>query len=591
MDCPICREAIAESELTTTECLHQFHKECLVAYLNSVSSFDCPMCRKMQSIESLSCFLKPEHLLKLATIQDSVVDFKYLFTKIDPLTHGLFDDIFEVVCERNSHSIMKLILEDNVISSGMDLWSFLDIACSFGKLDIVRTLIEDFKVNPVQEESQCLVSACHEGQLDVVKYLVGLDGIDPAVQNNHPIRAAAAHGYLEIVVFLSTLPGVNPHADNEIAIALASISGYLDVVQYLVSLGCDTYIALGQACMGGHMDIISYLMDLPDADPSRNDYEVVWLACRYGILETTRFLIEEKQLTPPFWAAVCAAAEAGKFDIVDYLIEMPGAPLHPYHVAQAIEKGFLEVTISVFNRLPEDMLSEWSTTQLIGTAIINGQNHIVKHFVETMELTLSDQLSLFVIACQRGNFEAVNLLSEVPGLDINNIGGLSLTAAIYQKENDVVRLLLSLDWLNLTESLADAVCATVSVGDLELFRLLLGQTNLALENEAYKIIGKPWLPTKKNRFTTKPPVSCSAVVMNKKKLSELPLVSYSKEELSFDLGKRPVTPQKKKRRTRFAQWEPVQQVETSCVARHIENLPFNAILRTHSRLLYVITLF
>lgn len=44
MECPICLNAIENTDCCTTECGHHFHSSCI--FKNFTSSFSCPMCRK-----------------------------------------------------------------------------------------------------------------------------------------------------------------------------------------------------------------------------------------------------------------------------------------------------------------------------------------------------------------------------------------------------------------------------------------------------------------------------------------------------------------------------------------------------------------
>ena len=44
MDCPICLNAIENTDCCTTECGHHFHSSCI--FRNFTNSFSCPICRK-----------------------------------------------------------------------------------------------------------------------------------------------------------------------------------------------------------------------------------------------------------------------------------------------------------------------------------------------------------------------------------------------------------------------------------------------------------------------------------------------------------------------------------------------------------------
>ena len=212
----------------------------------------------------------------------------------------------------------------------------LGFAAEFGYLHLVRHLVERVGSNPGAHGNHAIRFAATNGHLEVVKYLCLHTGtVDPASHRNYALRMAAKNKHLGVLRFLleelTSDYDVDPAAENNFALTYACLKGHLSVVEYLLTLDRKYGLltvrhneALVAAASEGHLDVVRCLMKAGVVDVLSRDQAALRSAAEFGRLDVVEYLLDmcpEMDPTIRDNDAVILAAANGHLEVVEYLVK------------------------------------------------------------------------------------------------------------------------------------------------------------------------------------------------------------------------------------------------------------------------------
>ncbi|CAC5398415.1 FEM1B [Mytilus coruscus] len=210
------------------------------------------------------------------------------------------------------HEVLNHVTEENEQKT-----TPLIIAARNGSEKVVSILLSNFNVDIEQtgtvkfenytiDKATALWCAAGAGHFGIIKLLIqnGADVNHPTKTNSTPLRAACFDGRLEIVKYLvqHNADISLPNTYRNTCLMIASYKGHIEVVKYLLEkkgnpntvAHCGA-TALHFAAECGHVNIVKELINYR-AKQIENDHK----------------------MTP-----LLVAAEAGKFEVVDYMVSLP----------------------------------------------------------------------------------------------------------------------------------------------------------------------------------------------------------------------------------------------------------------------------
>ena len=269
---------------------------------------------------------------------------------------------FRYACDEGNFETVLQLIESGECSPSRLLkggYSCLHYAAAYGNLDVVRTLIETYRCNPNSKYGGGCTSlhiACYYGHIDVVRYLVSEQNCSPYKANKKgfsPLHYA-----------------VNAH------------------IHYVPLLSKQSHEA---TC--DHYEIVKFLVLECPCELSRQKLKalshILYLACRYGVLEDIKCFIEK------------------------------GLKLHECIANLKPKKcdTYTLVYIRGFNRNPK------TYNNLVHAACMNGRLEVVKYLIEDEQCDPrecnSDGDSAIHVACRNGNLEVLKYLLEDQKLEPN----------------------------------------------------------------------------------------------------------------------------------------------------------------------------
>ena len=174
--------------------------------------------------------------------------------------------------------------------------------------------------DPAAYSSYALREAVSWGHKDVIKTLL-LDGrADPRAGNGAALARAAQRGDVDCVVALLADGRADPNADDSRALRVAVARKDAKVIHALLddprtdAAAWDNYAV--KHAFGGQpmLRVLQRLLALPRVDPSANNSEAVYLACKHGddACESLRLLLADPRVDPfAHYASALQVARSG----------------------------------------------------------------------------------------------------------------------------------------------------------------------------------------------------------------------------------------------------------------------------------------
>lgn len=169
-----------------------------------------------------------------------------------------------------------------------------------------------------QMAGEALVTAAEKGHANIVAYLLQQPTMKPNYGNGKALQRAALNNHMPVLRLLLGAKGADVNAKETFteftALQLAAGAGHLEVVDFLRRCGAD----LDQQCHALNCGI-------------QNGWGAIHFAADAGKTDVVRYLVEEGAtvdlLTAGKETAAALAAERGHFDIVRFLVAN-GANVH-----------------------------------------------------------------------------------------------------------------------------------------------------------------------------------------------------------------------------------------------------------------------
>jgi len=311
-----------------------------------------------------------------------------------------------------------------------------------GHLPIVRIFLQHVDVNSSEFEKTGLTEAVELGRLDIVELFLAKKDVNVNGENRTmpPLVAAAKTGRLNIVRRLLKHRDININASEyllETAISIAAKEGHWDVVEFLLSqegidLSAGATPVLHSAVAHGKGLLVEKLIARDDVDINCLSYSgrtAAVVAGAHGKLAILQALLSHTsiQLNGLALPLVEAAAE-GHEEVVRWLLSRSDIDVNQIDgygytaVGKAANRGQEAVLEALLNH---PGVSVNAGNPPLCQAVLSGHTKIVKRLLscEGIDVTAVDTSvragTAFSIACQRGEKEIVELLLDVPGIDIN----------------------------------------------------------------------------------------------------------------------------------------------------------------------------
>ena len=344
-------------------------------------------------------------------------------------------------CEHSQHSYVRAMLDHGCNPTRcIDLHGVtpLHVASKYGPVSTVQCLISygcDPKLCIDNEGCTPLHNACQYGQLQIVKELIkhGCDAeFSMDAEGNSPFYIALQQMEMDIVVELvDGIAGcdIKPYIQQELG----------------VSFFCE-------ACQRGRVDIVALLLwHQFDLQGCMKEQFPLHIACKYGRLEVVRQLIAEgcdpnHSINGEGLSALEVAYKFQQFEVARELVityqcedlHSDGLFIEQYRYSHCAD--------NVLWQLQEHNKAANEIQNLVVPSSERSSNTDIHSHERLFSTHTEDQVSLFLLACERGQFDTVRELIEQydfdPSQSITNDGCTALHVASEYGHAEIVEYLV-----------------------------------------------------------------------------------------------------------------------------------------------------
>eukprot|EP01118_Nematostelium_gracile_P013378 TRINITY_DN5038_c0_g1_i1.p1 TRINITY_DN5038_c0_g1~~TRINITY_DN5038_c0_g1_i1.p1 ORF type:complete len:531 (+),score=117.23 TRINITY_DN5038_c0_g1_i1:71-1594(+) len=292
---------------------------------------------------------------------------------------------FVLGCQHGDFEMVKVLRSDPFITKE-NLKSGLGHAITLSKFEVMRYLITDENCYLEQQHIQtALQAALSKGNEDFVQFMLHTEKCHPKQYPAESLYLFASYGHLE---GLNIILQISFQRQSKV-LKKACLNGYLDIVKRLSEDELTDFSipkAFYNACFRSHKDVIEFLL----ADPRTDLEKALISACKTGMIDVVKQLIEERNIDPCIEnnKPIISASIFGHVEVVQYLLEID-------RVDPGVEDSF------AFTR-----------------AMRNGYYEVAMVLLESNKIDPSQHNNIAIkIACERGKVEMFNRLMQDERVD------------------------------------------------------------------------------------------------------------------------------------------------------------------------------
>ncbi|KAK0620455.1 ankyrin repeat-containing domain protein [Immersiella caudata] len=290
--------------------------------------------------------------------------------------------ILHYAAEGGNESVLLSIASKSWLLSHlntMDCFGYtpLRLAAEFGRTEAIEILLE---CNPLPSAELAMSAAATDA---IGLRLLGVSGgFVEACELAETMQNAARKGHLGTLRTLLSeycpdkLDPDHTNAKGISALMLAAEAGQLEVVRLLVTEGSGIAIdrasksrrtALSYAAEHGHREVVEFLTKYLEVNVDSTDNEQrtpVFFAAMNGHLDVVKRLVSSNRSRSlgdrNMFGALCAAAEAGHMEVVEFLLRKGGSPSHadPDQRLAVFERGLREGCVDLVRVLSKHTSDE-----------------------------------------------------------------------------------------------------------------------------------------------------------------------------------------------------------------------------------------
>ncbi len=399
-------------------------------------------------------------IIKMSVSWDCNDIFDYVFVRSSNIN---IDEILETACNFYRLHVIKYIINSGYQPYQTCHARSFEWMCHNGDVDVVKKFITNGI--DVRENSQAIIRAVMQNKIDVVKLLIE-NGADVQVNNNHALECACTKGNLSIVQLLIN-HGANFRFDNDHALREAAKYGQMHVVKYLVEIGCNIRInndhVLRQAARYGDLELINIFISL-GVDVITNQ-GVLKNACDAGKFDIIKYIVEQiTDASYDYYDAIQIVSQRGYFNIFTYLLsKVLDAATITDVIIYLSSLGNLDMIKYVF----ENKKDIGNIDEALSNAICNGHLHVIKYLIEKganvkLDLSLKTHFESKIL-------QSISYLIEI-GIDIHLVNSVyAIECAACYGYLDIIKYFVNKE-NNIQSHLDDIIKCAISGSDLNIVK-------------------------------------------------------------------------------------------------------------------------